>query len=107
MTRVQQTSGMTADWYFKEASKLALSGDLANGIESLKKGLLLKPNHFLCRFNHGVLMFKFGLIKEATQDFESIIKNNPKSKELAVFFNHAICLTHLEIPKHNKNAADQ
>ena len=67
---------MTADFYFKEAAKKSLAGDLTSGIELLKRGLLLKPNHFLCRFNHGVLMFKFGLIMEATKDFEMLIRNH-------------------------------
>ena len=66
-----------------------MSGDLTNAIELLKRGLLIKPNHFLCRFNHGVLMFKMGLIKEASADFEMLI---PGSKEPWVYFNFATCL---------------
>ena len=62
INRVPQTQGMNSDYYFKEAAKKSLAGDLTHGIELLKRGLLLKPNHFLCRFNHGVLMFKFGLV---------------------------------------------
>jgi tetratricopeptide (TPR) repeat protein len=106
INRVPQTQGMNSDYYFKEAAKKSLAGDLTHGIELLKKGLLLKPNHFLCRFNHGVLMFKFGLIREAAEDFESIIKDHPKTKEYWVYFNHAICLMLLEVPVPDKKAID-
>lgn len=106
ISRVPQTQGMNSDYYFKEAAKKSLAGDLTHGIELLKRGLLLKPNHFLCRFNHGVLMFKFGLVREASQDFESIIKDHPKTKEYWVYFNHAICMMLLEVPVPDKKAID-
>ena len=52
------------------------------------KGLDLKPQHFLCRFNHGVLLFKLGLVLEAKEDFLLLSEWNPK--EALVFYNLAL-----------------
>lgn len=93
--RVPNTQGKTADYYFKEAAKKSVAGELTYGIELLKKGLLINPNHLQCRFNHGVILFKFGLIKEALSDFETIVLNHPR-KELWAYYNRAICLIQLE-----------
>ena len=46
-----------------------MKGELTKAIELLNRGLELKPNHYLCRFNHGVVLFKLGLIIEAKEDF--------------------------------------
>lgn len=64
------SSGKNADFYFIEAGKLGLKNDLTKALEFLKRGLELKPEHYLCRFNHGVVLFKLGLIVEATKDFQ-------------------------------------
>ena len=96
ISRAPLVQGKTPDFYFIEAAKKSLSGDLTHAIELLKRGLLIKPNHFLCRFNHGVLMFKMGLIKEAATDFESLI--NAKQKDPWVYFNLATCLISLGKP---------
>lgn len=66
ISRAPNSSGRTAYYYFIQAGKLSLQGDITNAIDMLKRGLELEPNHLLCRFNHGVLMFKMGLIIEAT-----------------------------------------
>ncbi len=60
---------MNSDHYFIEAGKKAMRGELTSAIDFLKRGLAITPNHYLCRFNHGVLLFKFGLIVEASSDF--------------------------------------
>lgn len=39
------TQGKTADYYFKKAAKQSMAGELTFGLESLKKGLLLSPDH--------------------------------------------------------------
>ena len=96
ISRAPLVQGKTPDYYFIEAAKKSLSGDLTHAIELLKRGLLIKPNHFLCRFNHGVLMFKMGLIKEARSDFEMLI--HPGLKEPWVYFNLATCLIQLGRP---------
>lgn len=56
---------MNPDYYFIEAGKKAMRGELTSAIDLLKRGLVLNPDHYLCRFNHGVVMFKLGLISEA------------------------------------------
>jgi len=40
-------------------------------------------------------MFKFGLVREALEDFETIVRNHPR-KELWAYYNRAICLIQLE-----------
>ena len=72
ISRAPLAQGKTPDFYFIEAAKKSLSGDLTSAVESLKRGLMINPKHFICRFNHGVLMFKFGLIREARKDFEEL-----------------------------------
>jgi len=72
ISRAPLAQGKTPDYYFVEAAKKSLSGDLTSAVESLKRGLIINPKHFICRFNHGVLMFKFGLIREARKDFEEL-----------------------------------
>lgn len=92
-----QPKGMNSDFYFREATKKALQGDLPHAMDLLKRGLLMKPAHYQCRFNHGVIMFKFGLIREAIEDFKKLIDSHP---HLALpHFNLAICLMQLGVPK--------
>ena len=69
LARAPLTIGKNSDFYFIEACKLSLKNDLPSALEMLTRGLDLKPTHFLCRFNHGVLMFKLGLLQEAISDF--------------------------------------
>jgi hypothetical protein len=57
---------MNADYYFIMAGKKASMGELAQAVDLLKRGLLLNPKHFFCRFSHGVVLFKLGLIVEAS-----------------------------------------
>lgn len=47
--------GKNADFYFVEAGKKSLRGDLPQAFDLLRRGLQLNPHHFLCRFTHGVL----------------------------------------------------
>lgn len=89
ISRAPFTSGKNSDYYFIEAGKLSLKGDLTKAIELLKKGLELKPNHYLCRFNYAVLLFKLGLIIEASNEFETILKEMPRDAWSA--YNYAIC----------------
>lgn len=75
------------------AAKLSLSNELTKAIELLNKGLAINPNHFPCRFNHGVLMFKLGLINIAKHDFEVI--SNMYLKENMAHFNYSLSLFQL------------
>lgn len=93
ISRASITIGRNADFYFIEAGKLGMKGDLPKAIEFLKRGLEIKPNHYLCRFNHGVVLFKLGLIIEATGDFLSLLACNPKDSIVA--YNLAVCQVQL------------
>ena len=99
ISRAPLAQGKTPDYYFVEAAKKSLSGDLTSAIEMLKRGLLINPNHLLCRFNHGVLMFKFGFIRNASKDFERLTKHPHGSKNAWVFYNLATCLIQLGKPE--------
>ena len=66
LSKASQTIGKNADFYFIEAAKVSLKGELTKAVQLLNRGLEIKPNHYLCRFNHGVILFKLGLIIEAT-----------------------------------------
>lgn len=70
--RAPTSTGKGADYYFVQAGKLGLRNEITKAIDTLKRGLQIKPDHLLCRFNHGVLMFKMGLIIEATEDFQQL-----------------------------------
>jgi len=37
---------MNADFYFREAAKKSLMGNLTHAIDLLKRGLLMKPDHY-------------------------------------------------------------
>ena len=92
ISKAPLAQGKTPDYYFLEAAKKSLSGDLTSAVEMLKRGLYINPNHFLCRFNHGVLMFKFGLIREAMKDFEQLTQHPHGNNKPMVFYNYAICM---------------
>jgi tetratricopeptide (TPR) repeat protein len=102
--RAPQIQGKTADFYFIQASNLCLRNNLPHAIESLTKGLAIQPDHLLCRFNHGALMFKLGLMSQARRDFEMLSPRYPK--ELAAHFN--LALTLLQLGEYDKalDAAD-
>lgn len=85
--------GMNEDHFFVQAGKKAISGELTAAIDMLKRGLAIKPNHYLCKFNHGVVQFKFGLITEASQDFYDLTQDCPD--EAWPHYNLAVCLTQM------------
>lgn len=93
---------MNPDFYFVEAGKKALGGDLTSALDYLNKGLAINPTHYFCAFNHGVLLFKFGLITEAANDFHTLTKTNPK--EAWPNYNLAICMLCMGLP-HSAPAA--
>jgi tetratricopeptide (TPR) repeat protein len=93
IARAPMTIGKNSEYYFIEAGKLSLRGDLPKALELLKRGLEIKPNHYLCRFNHGVVLFKLGLILEATSDFLQLIEAN--ASDPVVAYNLAVCQVQL------------
>ena len=82
--------GKNPNYYFLMAAKQALVNELTLAIETTNKGLIVDPQHLYCRFLHGVLMFKLGLLVDAESDFRTVSKLHPK--ELAGHYNHALCL---------------
>jgi len=82
--------GKTAEFYFKSAMKHLTRNEVASAIEELHKGLVIQPDHLLCRFNHGAIMFKLGLMLQAKHDFELLASNGKNNKEHYVFFNLAL-----------------
>lgn len=77
--------------YFIQACKHGYRNDLTLAIQSLHKGLAINQDHLLCRFTHGVLMFKLGLFTQAFYDFERMIELYPD--ELITHYNYALtCL---------------
>jgi tetratricopeptide (TPR) repeat protein len=93
---------MNPDYYFVEAGKKAMRGELTSAIDMLKRGLSLQPNHFFCRFNHGVVLFKLGLIVEASNDFLSLTLSHPK--EAWPHYNLAVCLAQMGLPVASKDS---
>lgn len=65
LSRAPKTIGKNAEFYFIEAAKQSLRNELTKALQLLKRGLEIKPNNYLCLFNHGVILFKLGLINEA------------------------------------------
>ena len=93
VTKAKVLQGKTSEYYFIQSCKLCSRNQITDAIESLNKGLVIDPGHFLCRFNHGVLMFKLGLYSQARVDFEMLCTRYPK--ELAPKFNLALILLQL------------
>lgn len=103
VSKAPLAQGKTPDYYFIVAAKKALSGNLTGAIEQLKRGLLINPNHFICRFNHGVLMFKMGLIREAEKDFEQLTTHPWGVKDAWVHYNLALCKIQMNHPESQNN----
>jgi len=82
--------GRNAFYYFIEASIHAIRNDLTYAIQSLHTGLQMEPTNLHCRFTHGVLMFKLGLMNQAEFDFEVCSRLYPK--EPLCHYNFALTL---------------
>lgn len=103
VARAPHCKGMNADYYFIEAGKIATRGDLTKAIDLLKRGLALTPGHFLCRFNLGVLFFKFGLVVEAAHEFQHLTLTH--AHEAMAHYNLAVCLSQMGTPVRNQESA--
>lgn len=57
--------GKNADYFFLKGFKNAVSEEYAHAMSSYLKGLDIKSDHLLCRFNLGVILFTLGLFEEA------------------------------------------
>ena len=97
ISRVHQTTGRTPDYYFVEAGKKAMCGELTLAINLLKRGLALQPTHYLCRFSLAILLFKHGLLVEATSIFHELSLVQPN--DALPHYNLAVCLVQLGLPQ--------
>ena len=77
--------GKNPQAYFLVAAKQSLQNEFPAALEALNKGLSMQPTNLLCRFNHGVICFKLGLMHEARNDFQMV--STLYQKELAGHFN--------------------
>lgn len=93
IAKAKNITGKTAEFYFIQAMKNLARNEIALAIEKFHKGLSIEPSHFLCRFNHGALMLKLGLIRQAKFDFEFLAEHYPK--EVNVMYNLALTVFHL------------
>lgn len=57
---------------------------------SYLKGLDIKSDHMLCRFNLGVTLFKLGLYEEAVSQYTTLIKQGYGEKAI-VLYNKTLC----------------
>jgi predicted Zn-dependent protease len=93
------TSGKGPEHYFIQAMKYCERNMIPQAIDESRKGLMIKPDHLQCRFNHGVLMFKLGLIKQSESDFQMLV--DTKTKDPGAYYNLAI----VKMQQGNYNAA--
>ena len=93
VSRVPNPKGKSSEYYFVEATKMCLNNNLRDALQSLHKGLSLNPIHLFCRFTHGVLMFKMGMLTQAKADFEMIRDHYPKEHSL----HYNLALTYFQL----------
>lgn len=91
--RAKVIQGKSSEFYFIQACKYCSRNELTTAIDMLNKGLAINPRHLLCRLNHGVILFKLGLMTQAKRDFAVVCEHYPK--ELIAKFNLALTLLQL------------
>lgn len=84
--------GKNADYFFLKAFKHSAAEDYAHALSSYLKGLEIKPDHLLCRFNLGVILFRLGLFEEAYSQYHTLLAQGYAEKPI-VHYNLALaCL---------------
>jgi tetratricopeptide (TPR) repeat protein len=66
--------GRNADYFFLKGFKEASTEDYAHAMAAYLKGLDIKSDHLLCRFNLGVALFSLGLYDEACSQYDILVK---------------------------------
>lgn len=66
--------GRNADYFFLKGFKEASTEDYAHAMAAYLKGLEIKPDHLLCRYNLGVALFSLGLYDEASSQYDILVK---------------------------------
>jgi tetratricopeptide (TPR) repeat protein len=82
--------GRNADYFFLKGFKEGTTEDYAHSMASYLKGLDIKSDHLLCRFNLGVTLFKLGLFEEACLQYNILVKQGYGDRAV-VNFNKALC----------------
>lgn len=82
--------GKNADYFFLKGFKCAVAEEYANAMASYLKGLSIKNNHLLCRYNLGVILFKLGLFDEAISQYNILVKQG-YGERTVVLYNKALC----------------
>jgi tetratricopeptide (TPR) repeat protein len=91
--------GKNADYFFIKGFKYSVTEDYAHAMAAYLKGLDIKSDHLLCRFNLGVILFKLGLYHEASSQY-SILASQGYSDRTFVMYNKA--LSELQAAQHEK-----
>jgi tetratricopeptide (TPR) repeat protein len=66
--------GRNADYFFLKGFKEMSTEDYAHAMAAYLKGLDIKHDHLLCRFNLGVCLFSLGLYDEASAQYDILVK---------------------------------
>lgn len=82
--------GKNADYFFLKGFKFGACEEYANAMASYLKGLDIKSDHMLCRYNLGVTLFKLGLYEEAVSQYATLIKQGYGEKAI-VLYNKTLC----------------
>lgn len=82
--------GKNADYFFLKGFKFGTCEEHANALASYLKGLDIKNDHLLCRFNLGVTLFKLGLFDEAVSQYDTLVKQGYGERPV-VTYNKALC----------------
>jgi tetratricopeptide (TPR) repeat protein len=82
--------GKNADYFFLKGFKASSSEEYANAMSYYLKGLQIRDDHLLCRFNLGVILFKLGLFDEAISQYHTLQKQGYGNRPV-VLFNTALC----------------
>ena len=65
--------GKNSDYFFLQGFKYAASEEYAHALHQYQKGLQIKNDHLLCRFNLGVILFRLGLFEEAYLQYDKLL----------------------------------
>ena len=66
--------GKNADYFFLKGFKCMMSEEYTQALFFYQKGLEIKRDHLLCRFNLGVILFKLGLYEESLSQYDILLK---------------------------------
>ena len=82
--------GKNADYFFLKGFKAGTNEEYANAMSYYLKGIQIKEDHLLCRFNLGVVQFKLGLFDEAIAQYHTLQKQGYGTRPV-VLYNLALC----------------